>query len=169
VSTTLRVDEVTAREIERMIAETADADRRCGLSDELSHIGKSRPCLALLSHVSNGPTQAANYMIKQLNCADLDFSSFRNLDVSALLYAGKPRWHLPPATLDPAEIRSALFRESMRLWAPRKVTPLIPPTVAVALLLCPRSRQRSDQDLCGGPPAELCGCTLAKGGAQVRQ
>jgi len=46
------------------------------------------------SHVSNGPTEAANNLIKRVNRAAFGFSSFRNFRVRALLYAGKPDWSL---------------------------------------------------------------------------
>ncbi len=52
------------------------------------------------SHVSNGPTEAANNLIKRVKRAAFGFSSFRNYRVRALLYAGKPRWHLL-ATITP--------------------------------------------------------------------
>ena len=46
------------------------------------------------SHVSNGPTEAANNLINRVKRAAFGFSSFRNFRVRALLYAGKPRWNL---------------------------------------------------------------------------
>ncbi len=46
------------------------------------------------SHVSNGPTEAANNLIKLVKRAAFGLTSFTNFRVRALLYAGRPRWHL---------------------------------------------------------------------------
>ena len=46
------------------------------------------------SHVSNGPTEAANNLIKRVKRAAFGFRSFRSFRVRALLYAGKPNWDL---------------------------------------------------------------------------
>ena len=56
------------------------------------------------SHVSKGPTEAANNLIKRVKRAAFGFSSFRNFRARAMLYAGKPKWHLLE-TITPAEIR----------------------------------------------------------------
>lgn len=53
------------------------------------------------SHVSNGPTEAANNLIKRVKRAAFGFTSFRNYRVRSLLYAGRPRWELL-ATITPA-------------------------------------------------------------------
>jgi transposase len=45
-------------------------------------------------HFTNGPTEAANNLIKRVKRAAFGFTSFRNYRVRALLYAGKPRWGL---------------------------------------------------------------------------
>jgi transposase len=52
------------------------------------------------SHVSNGPTEAANNLIKRVKRAAFGFTSFRNYRVRSLLYAGRPRWELL-ATITP--------------------------------------------------------------------
>jgi len=44
------------------------------------------------AHVSNGPTEAANNLIKRVKRAAFGFTSFRNYRIRALLYAGKPNW-----------------------------------------------------------------------------
>ena len=49
-----------------------------------------------LAHVSNGPTEAANNLIKRVKRAAFGFTSFRNYRIRALLYAGKPNWGLLP-------------------------------------------------------------------------
>jgi transposase len=46
------------------------------------------------SHVSNGPTEAVNNLIKRVKRAAFGFRSFRNYRVRSLLYAGKPDWSL---------------------------------------------------------------------------
>ena len=46
------------------------------------------------AQVSNGPTEAANNLIKRVKRAAFGFTSFRNYRIRALLYAGKPDWSL---------------------------------------------------------------------------
>ena len=45
-------------------------------------------------HVSNGPTEAVNNLVKRVKRAAFGFTSFRNFRVRALLYAGRPNWSL---------------------------------------------------------------------------
>jgi transposase len=52
------------------------------------------------AHVSNGPTEAANNLIKRVKRAAFGFTSFRNYRIRSLLYAGKPNWDLL-ATITP--------------------------------------------------------------------
>ena len=52
------------------------------------------------AHVSNGPTEAANNLIKRVKRVAFGFTRFRNYRVRVLLYAGKPNWDLL-ATLTP--------------------------------------------------------------------
>jgi transposase len=51
-------------------------------------------------HVSNGPTEAANNLIKRIKRIAFGFTRFRNYRIRVLLYAGKPNWDLL-ATLTP--------------------------------------------------------------------
>ncbi len=44
--------------------------------------------------VSNGPTEAANNLIKRVKRAAFGFTSFRNYRIRSLLYAGRPNWAL---------------------------------------------------------------------------
>jgi transposase len=53
------------------------------------------------SHVSNGPTEAVNNLIKRVKRAAFGFTSFRNYRVRSLLHAGCPNWALL-ATITPA-------------------------------------------------------------------
>ena len=48
------------------------------------------------AHVSNGPTEAANNLIKRVKRVAFGFTSFRNYRIRTLLYAGKPNWALLP-------------------------------------------------------------------------
>ncbi len=65
------------------------------------------------AHVSNGPTEAANNLIKRVKRVAFGLTRFRNFRIRVLLYAGRPNWDLL-ATVTPAEIRRAGFR-SLRL------------------------------------------------------
>lgn len=42
------------------------------------------------AHVTNGPTEAVNNLIKRVKRADFSFTSFQNYRIRSLLYAGKP-------------------------------------------------------------------------------
>ena len=44
------------------------------------------------AHVSNGPTEAANNLIKRVKRVAFGFANFRNYRIRALLYAGRPNW-----------------------------------------------------------------------------
>jgi transposase len=48
------------------------------------------------AHVTNGPTEAANNLIKRVKRVAFGFRSFRNYRLRSLLYAGKPDWSLLP-------------------------------------------------------------------------
>ena len=52
------------------------------------------------AHVTNGPTEAVNNLIKGVKRAAFGFTSFRNYRIRSLLYAGKPDWALL-ATIKP--------------------------------------------------------------------
>jgi transposase len=52
------------------------------------------------AHFTNGPTEAANNLIKRVKRVAFGFRRFRNYRVRALLYAGKPNWDLL-ATITP--------------------------------------------------------------------
>ena len=52
------------------------------------------------AHVTNGPTEAVNYLIKRAKRAGFGFTSFRNYRIRSLLYAGKPSWNVL-ATITP--------------------------------------------------------------------
>ncbi len=52
------------------------------------------------SHVADGPTEAANNLIKRIKRIAFGFTRFRNYRIRALLYAGRPNWDLL-ATITP--------------------------------------------------------------------
>ena len=47
-----------------------------------------------IAHVSNGPTEGLNNLIKRIKRIGFGFTNFRNYRIRALLYAGKPHWRL---------------------------------------------------------------------------
>lgn len=46
------------------------------------------------AHVTNGPTEAVNNLIKRVKRAAFGFTDFANYRIRSLLYAGKPNWLL---------------------------------------------------------------------------
>jgi hypothetical protein len=56
------------------------------------------------AHVSNGPTEAVNNLIKRVKRIGFGFRRFAHYRLRVLLYAGRPNWDLL-ATIDPAQIR----------------------------------------------------------------
>jgi transposase len=52
------------------------------------------------AHVSNGPTEAINNLIKRVKRVAFGFRRFRNHRIRVLLYAGRPNWDLL-ATITP--------------------------------------------------------------------
>jgi transposase len=46
------------------------------------------------SHVSNGPTEAINNLVKRVKRTAFGMTRFRNYRLRSLLYAGKPNWFL---------------------------------------------------------------------------
>ena len=46
------------------------------------------------SHVSNGPTEAINNLVKRVKRVAFGMTNFRNYRIRSLLYAGKPNWSL---------------------------------------------------------------------------
>ena len=54
------------------------------------------------AQVGNGPTEAANNLIKRFKRAAFGFTSFRNYRIRALLYGSKSNW-VPFNNIAPAE------------------------------------------------------------------
>ena len=46
------------------------------------------------SHVSNGPTEAVNNLVKRVKRVAFGFRRFDHYRIRSLLYAGKPNWAL---------------------------------------------------------------------------
>jgi transposase len=46
------------------------------------------------AHVSNGPTEAVNNLVKRVKRVAFGFKKFANYRIRALLYAGRPNWNL---------------------------------------------------------------------------
>jgi transposase len=88
--------------VERLAADMADSDNPI----EVRSLGKTlrrwKQQIAAWhrAQVTNGPTEAANNLIKRVKRAAFGFTSFRNYRVRSLLYAGKPNWALL-ATITP--------------------------------------------------------------------
>src|SRR5487761_445238 len=51
------------------------------------------------AHVSNGPTEATNNLVKRVKRVAFGFKNFRNYRLRSLLYAGKPDWSLLPTLI----------------------------------------------------------------------
>lgn len=56
--------------------------------------------LGVIDDPGDGPTEAANNLIKRVKRVAFGFTNFRNYRVRAVLYAGRPNWDLL-ATLTP--------------------------------------------------------------------
>jgi transposase len=90
-------NERLAREwIDRLIIDMADSDNPI----EVRSLGgtlkrwKEQILAWHRSQVTNGPTEAANNLIKRVKRAAFGMRKFRNYRIRALLYAGKPDWSL---------------------------------------------------------------------------
>ena len=55
---------------------------------------RTQICAWHLSHVSNGPTEAINNLVKRVKRVAFGFRRFDHYRLRALLYAGHPNWHL---------------------------------------------------------------------------
>jgi transposase len=82
--------------VDEIVRDFADADmppevRRLGRT-----IGKWRDQIVAWhrSHVSNGPTEAINNLVKRVKRTAFGFRRFQHYRIRSLLYAGKPNWAL---------------------------------------------------------------------------
>ena len=53
------------------------------------------------SHVSNGPTEAINNLVKRVKRVAFGFKKFEHYRIRSLLYAGRPNWDLLPGITPP--------------------------------------------------------------------
>ena len=113
--------------IERLIDEMTDRDSPIEVRSLGRTLARWKTEVAAWhqAHVSNGPTEAANNLIKRVKRAAFGFTNFRSYRVRSLLYAGKPNWDLLGPTR-PTEIRTAAFpwrlggcRARMVVWNQR--------------------------------------------------
>lgn len=82
----------------------ADVDRvgavdALGVDEVLfARLGRWREQIAAWhqAHVSNGPTEAVNNLVKRVKRVAFGFRRFTHDRIRALLYAGKPNWDLLP-------------------------------------------------------------------------
>ena len=108
-----------AKEVVRSIYDHHDPDLAVEFVDRLGHDLQDRSCPVEVrslgrtlvrwrdqiaawhhAHVTNGPTEAANNLIKRIKRVAFGFTRFRNYRIRVLLYAGKPNWDLL-ATITP--------------------------------------------------------------------
>jgi transposase len=82
--------------VERLAADMADSDNPIEVRSLGRTLRRWRHQIAAWhsAQVSNGPTEAANNLIKRVKRAAFGFMSFRNYRVRSLLYAGRPNWEL---------------------------------------------------------------------------
>ena len=82
--------------VERLAADMADRDQPIEVRSLGRTLKRWRHQIAAwhTAQVTNGPTEAANNLIKRVKRAAFGFTSFRNYRIRALLYAGKPNWSL---------------------------------------------------------------------------
>ena len=82
------------------ISKTSPAQWRSVPSDAPSSVGGTRSLPWHRAHVSQGPTEAANNLIKRIKRVAFGLRRFQNFRIRVLLYAGRPNWDLL-ATIKP--------------------------------------------------------------------
>jgi transposase len=104
-----------AKEVVRSVYEHTDVALAKAFVDRLGHDRKDDSCPPEIrqlgrtivrwrdqivawhrAHVSNGPIEAANNLIKRVKRIAFGMRRFRNYRIRALLYAGRPNWALLP-------------------------------------------------------------------------
>ena len=108
-----------AKEVVRSIYDHTDAELAGAFVDRLGHDLQDASCPPEVrqlgrtivrwrhqmvawhrAHVTNGPTEAMNDLIKRVKRAAFGMTRFRNFRIRVLLYAGRPNWDLL-ATITP--------------------------------------------------------------------
>jgi transposase len=108
-------DEPLAREwIDRLIDDMADKDNPVEVRSFSRTLRRWKEQVLAWhrKHVSNGPTEALNNLIKRVKRAAFGFTSFRNYRVRALLYAGSPGGRYWPRSVP-------IFRNVVEAVTPR--------------------------------------------------
>ncbi len=77
-----------------MIYRTSPARSRCVPSAASLIRWKHQIAAWHQAHLSNGPTEAANNLIKRVKRVAFGLTRFRNFRIRVLLYAGRPNWDL---------------------------------------------------------------------------
>ncbi|MGH8542165.1 MAG: transposase [Acidimicrobiales bacterium] len=73
---------------------TGPVRSKCGLSVAPLIRWKHQIAAWHRAHLSNGPTEAANNLIKRIKRVAFGLTRFRNHRIRVLLYAGRPNWDL---------------------------------------------------------------------------
>ncbi len=76
------------------ICKTPPVRSRSALSGGPCCVGGTRSQPGTGGRVSNGPTEAANNLIKRVKRVAFGLTRFRNFRIRVLLYAGRPNWDL---------------------------------------------------------------------------
>lgn len=94
--------EVALTFVDELVADMADKDMPTAVRSLGRTLKRWRLQIAAwhTAHVTNGPTEAVNNLIKRVKRAAFGFTSFRNYRVRSLLHAGRPYWSLL-ATITP--------------------------------------------------------------------
>ncbi len=99
---THRDPELALEWIERLIADMIDHDNPIDVRSLGRTLRRWKYQIVAWhrAQVTNGPTEAANNLLKRVKRAAFGFLSFVNFRIRVLLYAGKPDWALL-ATIEP--------------------------------------------------------------------
>ncbi len=87
-------------EARSMLDELKSHCLRPTMPSEIQKLGRTirtwfdKICNFHLARVSNGPTEAINYLIKRIRRVGFGFRNFENCRIRALLYADKPNWRV---------------------------------------------------------------------------
>ena len=73
---------------------TADAARGAPARPHASRVWRRPDRRLARAHVTNGPTEAINNLVKRVKRVAFGFRRFDHYRIRSLLYAGKPNWTL---------------------------------------------------------------------------
>ena len=83
-----------AHQVVREIYAINDADTGAAFVARLAADLRDQAAAWHRSHVSNGPTEAINNLVKRVKRTAFGMTNFRDYRIRSLLYAGKPEWAL---------------------------------------------------------------------------